>query len=73
LKTKFGGKKRREIGDVCGRERERGSRFVIKKKERERKESQRRREREQAKQRRRKSRVWSESSFNNPFRFLGFF
>ena len=47
------------------RERERGGRFVIKK--RERKES-RRREREQAKQRR-KSRVWSDSSFNKPFRF----
>ena len=44
----------------------------LREREREREESQRRREREQAKQRR-KSRVWSDSSFNNPFRFWGFF
>jgi hypothetical protein len=45
LKTKFGGKKQRESGDVCGleRERERGGRFVIKKK----KEKERRAEEEE--------------------------
>jgi len=65
------GKSKEKAGMSAGlreRERERGGRFVIKK--RERKES-RRREREQAKQRR-KSRVWSDSSFNKPFRFWGF-
>jgi hypothetical protein len=46
LKTKFGGKKRREIGDVCGRERERGSRFVIKKKKKEKERRAKEEERE---------------------------
>jgi hypothetical protein len=47
LKTKFGGKKQRESGDVCGleRERERGGRFVIKKKKRKKGEPKKKRKR----------------------------
>ena len=47
MKTKFGGKKQRESGDVCGleRERERGGRFVIKKKKRKKGEPKKKRKR----------------------------
>ena len=68
MKTKFGGKKQRESGDVCGLERERGGRFVIK----ERKKGEPKKERERERKRRRgETPRLVRFKFQQPFPFFG--
>jgi len=68
LKTKFGGKKRRESGDVCGLERERERRSFCDERERERGEPKKKRKR--ASEAEEKEPRLVRFKFQQPFPFL---